>query len=696
MVSTVAKMICPMCSVGCGLDVFVEDGRVVRTRGMPEHPINKICPKGTSLNKLVHHPDRILRPMRKTKGGYRPVAWGEAIDIISNDLATLRETVGPSALMVTIGDAVGLRETRHIPAWFCKLYGTPNMSSTGSFCHYSNQLAMNYTIGNYLWGNFRGTKCVVVWGKNYSQSVPLTAPAIEKIVEGGGGLIVIDPRKTDLAKIATIHLQIQAGTDAALALAMLNVIIGESLYAQEFVEKYTVGFPELATHVVPFTPEWASPITMVPADLIRKAARLYANSKPAAIGFAATPEHNVNGIQLIRALCSLVAITGNLDVPGGSTYVDHPHLQKPEFPREVDLSKRIGRAEYPLFAATKDEAHIALFNEAMERGEPPIKTLICQATNPLGTHPNSNRLRKSLAKLRMLVVMDVFWSETARVADLVLPAATIAERVELCDHGYAGSISLMSLSNAAIAPLGEAWPDWKLWFELAKTLGHGEQMPWNDIEECIEFQLAPLGITVAQLREKPGGIWYAKREERRYEKGPLNTPSGKVELYSQRFADHGYSPLPTYVDPAATLENGAQVVRDYPLVGCSGPRVLAYLQSQYRQIANLRHMTPDPVVELGVATAAACGVSEGEPVRVESPQGAVVMTARVSADVKEGFVNVSHAWEGEASGNKLTSDIHRDPISGYPSLRWFPCRVRKLAGPGADAALGKAAVSREQ
>ena len=678
----VAKMICPMCSIGCGLDVFVEDGRVVKAEGMPEHPINQICPKGASLHKLVHHSDRILKPMRKVNGSFKEIGWREAMDVMRDNLATLRATSGPDGLMVVIGDAVGLRETRHIPAWFCKLYGTANMSSTGSFCHYANKLAMNYTIGNYLWGNFRGAKCVVAWGKNYPASVPITAASIKRIVKGGGNLIVVDPRKTELAKIATFHLQLLPGTDAALALAMLNVIIGEKLFEHDFVEKYTTGFPALAAHVVQFTPEWASEITRVPADQIRQAARLYGNSRPAAIGFAATPEHNVNGIQLVRALCSLVAITGNLDVAGGSTYLDHAHLQHPKFPQEIDLSKRIGRAEYPLFSETKDEAQIALFNQVMEQESPAIKTVICQATNPMGTQPNTNRLRKALARVDTLIVMDVFWSETAKMADLVLPAATIAERVELCDHGYAGSVPLMCLSNRAIDPVGEAWPDWKLWFELAKELGHGEQMPWNDIEECIDFQLAPLGLSVQQLKEKPGGIWYAKRAEKRYLEGPLNTPSGKVELYSQRFADHGYSPLPTYLDPVATLENGEQVIRDYPLVGATGARVLAYLHSQYRQIDNLRHLTPEPVVEIGIATAGVYGVSNGELVRVESPQGAVVMKAQVSGDVMEGFVQVSYGWEGEANGNILTSDTHRDPISGYPSLRWFPCRVRKLSEPG--------------
>ncbi len=668
-----------MCNVGCGLDIVVEDGQVVKTEGMPEHPINKICPKGASLRRLVHHPDRILKPMRRVNGTFREISWREAMEILGDNLATLRDTSGPDGLVVSIGDAVALRETRHIPKWFCKIYGTPNMASSASFCHYANQLAMNYTVGHFINGNLRGSKCFVSWGKNHPVSVLVMTGGIKRILETGGDVIVIDPRRTELAKQATLHLQISPGTDGALALAMLNVIIGENLYEQDFVEKYTVGFRELAAHVTQFTPEWAAEITKAPADLIRRAARIYASSKPAAIGFAATPEHNTNGVQLIRAICSLVAITGTLDIPGGSTWVDHPPLQQPKIPREPDLSKRIGHKEFPLFSETKDEAQMVLFNEVMEKDPPAIKTMICQASNPIVTRPNANRLRKALERLNMLVVMDILWSETAKIADLVLPAATIAERVELCDHGYAGSIPLICLSNKAIEPLGEAWPDWKLWFELARALGFEEYMSWNDIEECIDFQLAPIGLSVQKLREKPGGIWYAGRAERRYQEHPLNTPSGKVELYSARFAEHGYSPLPIYIHPVETLKENKEIIQKYPLVGSVGARTASYTHSQFRGIPNLHHMYPEPLAEIGVSTAADLGVGNGDLVKIESPQGTVVMKALVSEDIMEGFVNVSYGWEGEANGNILTSDSHRDPISGYPSMRWFPCRVNKVS-----------------
>lgn len=674
----VVKTTCELCDMGCGMIAYVKEGKLLEVEGMPEHPVNQgeLCPKGEAAIELVYSPDRLKYPMKREGNEWIRISWDEAFDLVARNLEEVKEKYGKRAIAVYSGIGIGHFESKAYIKRFCDVYGVANFFSVGSFCFHARAIGYILTCGFLPAADYKNSQCIVVWGKNPDYSAPPIAASLREARGKGTRLIVIDPITIPLAKEADFYLQIRPGTDCALASGMLNVIISEGLYDREFVEKWTVGFEELAQHVRDYSPERVEKITWVPAESIREVARVYATTKPACIYQGNALDQNIIGVQSARAISILQAVTGNIEAPGGNispprfpiTYIKLPELVK---------EKPVGADRYPQFFQAYREGQVVVLPEAILTESPyPLKAMIISGANPVLTSSGSEKVRQALKKLDFLVVMDLFMTETAQFADLVLPAASYLERTELRDYELLG-IPYVILRKQAIK-VEECLPDWKFWFELARRLGCEKHFPWETKEEVIRHLLKPTGISLEQLQEKPEGMFYSPVKYKGYEKTGFRTPSKKAELYCERLEKREQDPLPTYREPAESAVNTPDIAKEYPLILTTGTRMVEYYHSQLRNIPSLREKAPEPLAQIHPDTAKDYAIADGQTVLVETRRGSIKIKARITEDIAPSVVSIPHGWS-EANANLLT-DIGEescDPISGFPSLKSLLCRVSK-------------------
>ncbi|MFB0559511.1 MAG: molybdopterin-dependent oxidoreductase [Dehalococcoidales bacterium] len=669
----VVKTYCRVCLSCCGIDAHVENGRLVKVSAMKEHPVNRLCVKAQAIPDLIYSPQRITHPMRKVNGAWQKISWDEALDIITDKLAGIKENYGAKALVVHQGEPMIATEAPGMADRFGSLYGTPNYTSGASLCFAAKGIGYGLSISRRMFPlspSYENTRCVVVWGHNPQQAKIGEEADILAAQKRGAKLIVVDPRATPLAKKAGLHIQVRPGTDCALVLGLLNVIITEKLYDADFVNRWTLGFDRLEEHVRKYSPEVVEKVTWVPADKIRQFARMYAASKPAAISQGVALDHCINGVQNSRAVSILIAITGNLDMVGGDIYFSPLRQTSLRVKGMVSPDEAIG-AQYPIFGKFTGETTAMPVAEAILSGKPyPVKALICQGCNPALTWPDSHKVRQALERLDLLVVSDLFMTETAKLADIFLPAIAFPEKKIMRDHFFEG-LPLIALGNKVVEPPADCLEDWQLWAELGRKMGYADYFPWRNTDELFAYLLEPSGITLEQLEQNPGGILYNLLDrQRKYEQEGLHTPSGKVELFSQIMAEHGYDPLPTFTQPQEKLSER------YPFTLITGPRVVAFTHSQHRHIARLRKLVPQPLVEINPEPAKRLGIADGERVVVESPKGSITLNAKITPDIHPQVLSLQHGWD-EANANILTDSEQRDPVSGYPGLRTILCQVRK-------------------
>jgi len=669
--TSLAKSVCRMCLSACGIDAQVEDGKLVKVSAMKEHPIHRLCVKAPAIPDWLYSPRRAVHPLKKVDGEWQPTSWDDALGIIAQKLGDVKAEYGAKSLVVHLGEPLVGSAVPRLAVRFCSLFGTPNYTSGASLCFAAKGIGHGLSIARRMFPlapSYKKTKCVVVWGRNPEQSKIGEQFDVLAAQKRGAKLIVVDPRVTSLAKKADLHIQIRPGTDCVLALSLMNVIIAEGWYDKDFVENWTFGFDKLKKHIRGYSPEAVVGITGVPADKIRQFAEMYATTKPAAITQGVSLDHCVNGVQNSRAISILIAITGNMDITGGNTY-DFPLPQTSlRVKGRVKVDEVIG-ADYPIFNKFVSETSAMPVTDAILTDKPyAVKALIVQGCNPVLTWPDSHKVAKAFEKLDLLVVSDLFMTETAEMADIFLPAAAFLEGKLIMDYATKG-VPLLIMGQKAIEPPGECKEDWQLWSELGKKMGYADYFPWRDTDELFAYLLKPSGITLEQLERNPGGIFYGDYNHRRkYEAAGFDTPSGKLEIFSPTLAAYGYDPLPTF-SPMKPSD-------DYPLTLISGTRTIAYTHSQYRDIARLKKLAPEPLVEINPEPAVKLGIADGEMVIVESAKGSITLKARVTPDVPPMVLSLQHGWK-EANANLLTDNQPCDPISGYPAFKTTPCRVKK-------------------
>jgi formate dehydrogenase (coenzyme F420) alpha subunit len=670
---------CTLCYHSCGCRVTVRDGKAVAIAGLESHPLNRgrLCPKGEAALENIYSPQRLKTPLKRVGSDFQEISWDQALEEIAGKLNQLKRDFGPQVLGVFSG-SIGVEnlEMAGLTQRFKAAFGSPNFFSVESVCYRMRIRTRQITFGKYPTEEL-DSKLYVLWGHNPDQSDFPLKLALEENLPKGAKLVVIDPKRIHLADRADHYLQIRPGTDGALALAMIHVIIAEGLHDQEFVEKYTLGFEKLVEHVRPFTPEWAEEITWVPAAQTREIARLLATTRGASIyQGTCTQDQTAGGTQNSRAFSVLQSITGNINVPGG--WVISPRLAFGNVGLHVE-GEPLGAEEYRLFfevwGRKSPYGVVTLVPESIPDR---LKAFYVVGGNPLLSMADSNAFREAFQRLELLVVHDMFMTETAKLAHYVLPACSHLEKWGVAyTYNVCHCMPYLMLRKKCIEPLNEARSEWWVFTELAKKLGLGDQFPWQSEEELVRHELGPSGLSFDYLlEEKPEGAFY---QEKSYEITPRTfaTPSGKIELYSEAIAEVGHDPLPTYIEPARSPRNqDAAYLRQYPLILSTGNRNYYYTHSQFREMSTLKAEQPEPFAELNPVTGARYGVADGARVVVSTNRGEVKMKARLDDRVAEGVVLVPHGWPGEQNANLLTDTNCREEILGYPDMKSLLCSVR--------------------
>jgi len=694
--SKIVKTICQMCTMKCGLDVTVKDGRILKIEGMREHPINqgRLCAKGLASAQLTTDPQRLKTPLKRVgergSGNWKRISWNQALDEIAEKLLAIRDKFGPEYVAYYRGQAPGWTTNWNYVIRFMNSWGSPNISSHSHLCHTPRAVAHRATFGGFPEPDYEHTNCILLFGYNPIYTSPVNAaPRIIRAKERGAKLIVADPRFTNTAAKADLFLQERPGTTGALALAMIQVIIEEKLYDPDFIRKWSVGFDELKEFVQDYTPEKVETITWVPAGKIRRAARMIATTKPAVVVEGNGLDQHTNTVQTVRATSILRALIRTVDERGGSVLI--PPL--PLIDVQLSGSRPPGFSDkaifqYPLYYE-EDQAvtGVALTTSIATRKPYPIKALIVQGGDPAAVLSETTTVHEVLKKTDLLVVHDLYHTVTGQIADIVLPAASFLERDLMLYYGEhpLANTNLIAMQNQCVLPVGESKSDLDFIFSLARRVGLKKYFPWEKVTDAFNWELEPYGINVAWLREHPGGyVRKYKPEElyRKYERTGFLTPSKKIEFIASLFSECELDPLPTFVEPAASPVSTRELVKKYPFICSTGLKLGIHTHTQFRTLPWIREIEPDPFGEIHPRTASELGIENGDWMIVESPKGVIKVRARVRATVHPQVVMITHGYGEPYAGNEdlpnlLTSERERDPIAGATGNRSFLCAVRK-------------------
>lgn len=691
------RTICGNCIGCCGALVQVEGGKIVKAEGDPQHPFSRgyFDLKGEALPQIIYHQERIKHPLkrvgRKGEGKWRPISWNEALGEIADRLDQVKREYGAEAFALAMGyNAV---HDGFYGNMFLHLFGSPNRLATYYACGIASNFAALYTFG-FVWDNgpdLERSGCIMVWGANPDANRVTYCPeGVNNALARAAKLIVVDPRRTDMTAKANAWLQVRPGTDGALALGMLNVVINEGLYDTNIVENWTIGFDRLSEYVQRYSPQKVEVITWVASELIREAAHMYAENRPSSIIVGTGLSQSANAFQASRAIAILAAICGNIDVPGGNVDYRSPLRRRSSAATQADLpfgrlspqqaKKRLGADEFRLIAERGFMlAHPKAVWRAIVESDPyPVKAMLAMATNLLLASGNALEVREALMRLDFFAISELFMTPTAELADIVLPAAHWSEREGIVDEV---AKNYVFSQPKVVEPPDECREDGRILIELAKRLGLDGY--WSSVEEALNWRLEPLGITLEQLKEK--GIYEGAVEYKKYERfGKFLTDSGKIELYSESLERLGYEPLPTYVEPPESPVSTPELTEAYPLILITGTKIPGYQHSAYRNIPSLRETCPEPLLDIHPETAARLGIREGDWVRIETPRGSVRHRAKLFDGIHPQVVSAPIGWwygykDGwkEVNINVLTDSKNCDPQVGCPPLRGLLCKVTR-------------------
>ncbi len=686
--TTAYKTQCYICNQGCDATVHVKNGEVVLVEGDRSSAVTRgtLCAKGLASRDILYHPDRLLCPMKRAgvrgEGRWERITWDEALDTIADRLRSIEREFGEEGIVLATGTNRGW--VRYFMR-FTNAYGKQWIGPGIAQCFYPRITGEMLVLGANAMENphYDGTRCMIIWGCNPTNTWPAKAVHMMEARALGATMIVIDPLFSEAASKADLWLSLRPGTDAALALGMLNVIITEGLYDKAFVEKWCYGFEELAQRAAEYSPERVERITWVPAETIRKAARIYAAAKPASITQCLSIDQNADTISTSRSIAMLAAITGNVDTSGGNAISMLPRMNA----RSNDGSgawlsarsheTRLGGKEYPLLAGEAclmtPSAHNHAVWKAIITGEPyPVKAMYCHGSNMLVSYVNTKEVTEALSRLDFLVVADLFMTDTARVADIVLPAASWMER-DYVTQNEQTSINNFHLQQK-IVQRGECRTDVTILNQVAERLGFADRM-FPTEEAYFDFILEPAGLTFDQFKKM--GVLSAPYAARKYEAGGFRTPSGKVQLYDERLKALGFDPLPAYREPDESPVSTPSRASEYPLIITTGGRVPVFRHSELRNIPMLREIVPELLASINRKTAEGFGISQGDAIIVESPRGQIEAKAYLTEGIDPRVVQVPSHWPGDQNVNHLMDNERCAPMIGSAELRCQLCRVRK-------------------
>jgi anaerobic selenocysteine-containing dehydrogenase len=684
--------ICSICNPGshCGVDAYVRNGRITKVKGSLEtHNAGMLCAKGSAGRQYVYHPDRLTTPLIRTgergEGRFEPASWEDALGLVSRKLNEIKTESGPESVIFYAG----------YPKWmrpFLKRlahsFGSPNYATESSTCYTAVKLAAILNYGEEAAPEVGRTKCLLVWSRNLFYSNPPRSKGLLAARKKGLKIIEVGPLVTPLTRQADIHLRLRPGTSGALALSLAHVIIEEELYDRDFVSRWTLGFDEFRKLAQGFAPDLAEDITGVPAELIVRAARLFAGTKPAAVMTGASPTvHHTNGLQNQRAISALVGLTGNFDVPGGnhvfpSNYLyiangvktrDAAYMQSRPW---SEMATRVGEDKHPVWCRFIPEAHSMMLPFQIRSQKPyPLRAMLAFGLN-YRMWPGSDFAWENFKKLDFLVDVDLFMTDTAKLADVVLPACSSYERSELKFYPE----KRILWTQPAIEPLGESRSDADIIFDLAGTLAPEDGLLREGYEASVDWILKPSGFKVADLKQYPRGLVVndaSTAPYRKYEENGFKTPSGKMEFTSLVLADHGQDSLPVYREPESSPVSAPERAKGFPLILTTGARLPFFIHSRAYRIDRLRRFQPDPMADLNPVDARKRDLKQGNWILLATHRGTIRVRANLTEKVPPGVVNMYHG-RPEADVNTLIDPDYRDPISGFPGFKSLLCEVTKV------------------
>jgi len=690
---------CFLCTNHCALIATVEDGKLVKARpdtrgGLP----CDICPdaKGPlTIPGAFNDPERLQYPLKRAgeKGENRwtRISWDEALDTIAAKLIQYRDKFGPESIAMILGEPKGMEFA------FGQRFGTylktPNVITPGNYCGVQVGTADTFTFGTMLVQSDQegDTRCVMIWGAN-----PLNTGGsfrgmrprrLNEALKQGCKLIMVEPGKTEYCSKAHYWLRLKPGSDGALAMGLIKVIIDERLWDEEYVTKFTVGFDRIKEEVATFNLEDVEKETWIPSDTIKEVARVYATNKPGQILWGNAIENSVCALQACRAITILRALTGNVGVRGGEIIVLPAKFHRPgsfflkkDFPRDIGLS--IGR-DFPIAMGSAYVPTQTLVKSILTEKPYAIKMGLAFVTNPVLTYPNAVETYEAFMKLNFLVVAEIFPTAFTALADIVLPAALPLEHDTI---GYWPSwYGYVRAYPQVVDPPGEAWPDAKILNELAKRVGLEEHF-WEDWHESLDYMMAPSGLTYKQFVEKrmlyPSKIYLGGNEDTYF-----RTPSGKAELYSQQMKQLDISPIPYFKEVAVSRFVEGDFDK-FPLY-LTNAKETAYMLSGYRNVKRIRRRRPEPVACIHPDLALEYGIEDGDMIYIETVKGRIKQKVELHDYLDPRTVFAAFGWsfpEDEANQyswrraniNILTdNDPPYDAPTGSVQLRGIPCRIYK-------------------
>lgn len=671
--------ICPYCAVGCGFYIRSKDG-CLEIEYMLDHPTNEgaLCPKGNAALEILSHPDRLRFPLLRTDGGWVRISWNDALGRLAEEIKGTIRDHGPDALGF-LGSAKCTNEENYLFQKMARLLGSKNVDCCARRCHSPTIPALNRAFGAACMTNpisdLANSGCIFVIGSNFAENHPIVARWALRAKDRGAKIVVADPRLTPTTWLADLHIQINLGTDVALLNGMMNVIIEEGLYDRKFVGKRTVGFEELEKKVRGYTPEKAAEITGVSAGAIVRAARIYAKSPSSAILYSMGITQHSHGTNNVSACADLALICGHLGRSGAGLYPlrGQNNVQgacdmgvlADFYPGSVSVNdvEAIHRIEVA-WGATSLPIGMGMTAETMPvaAGDGDLRFLYVVGEDVVNSDSASSRGRKELANLDFMVVQDIFMTDTAEMADLVLPAAAWAEK----EGSYTSSERRVQWSPRVIDPPGEARADLSTIIRLANLLGLSFNYagPEEVLAEIGRVVKSYAGISRERAEGRGGVIWPC----------PFLDHPGTPILHQEEFsAPDGRA----RIVPIDYLPPDEERSPDYPLLLTTGRVVLHYnAGSMTRRSISLMKRAPELFVEVNPEDADRWGIVDGDLVEVKTRRGEAWARARVTTRQEKGVIFMPFHFP---ETNTITSDVI-DPEARIPEFKVAACRIGKMKG----------------